>query len=223
MNREYPRLHEQFVMSAAKKDGSLTEFVNDHEKLVSYVLERLKNAEPLMGLEDNSSPPSDCTKLGDYQLVKLIWILDALERDEGFRKSIGDEMESDLADKGAAHGGLITLAGKRLKVKMIPSRLLPQSMLRDDSKYANYLYDPGEIDLTPECLFFFHFHAFEEESSRFANPTNSDLKESERRTIDGLLFTKTIGKRFNVDFYSVGRDSENRPFEIVLDLGTYEY
>ncbi len=220
----YQKQHKNYVLGLAKNDIRLRDFFDDHEKLCSFVKRRLEGITPLAGPENlPNSDPSECSKLSDHQLVKLVWLVDSLEMNRELRESIGTELEADYKDKKSAHGGVITFKDNRLQITMIPGRPIPSEIFGARKNYENYSYDPVEFDLAPDAMFLFHFHAFEEDNSRFASPTNSDLKEAERRKADGLVFTKIMGNRFNADYYFVGRDKDNRPFNVVLDLGVYEY
>ncbi|MFH1448635.1 MAG: hypothetical protein ABIG39_07270 [Candidatus Micrarchaeota archaeon] len=221
---DYEKAHEEYVLSCATKDRKINEMLYNHSKLCSYLEKRLKGITVLAGPENlPNSEPATASKLKDYQLIKIIWLMDALEMNKDFRASVGKEMNIDYVDKESAHGGVIVLEDNVLKIRLIPGRSLPPDIIDGNKNYRNYLYNPVDFNRSKTSLFLFHFHAFEEDNSKFASPTNSDLKEAERRKIDGILFTKIMGNRFNTDFFSVGRDDNNRPFQIVLDLGLYEY
>jgi hypothetical protein len=221
MDSVYLSEHRRFVAELAKKDTKLHGMMYEPERLRDYVENRLGGVDVMQGPENlPNSSPSDCRKLGDYQLIKLVWLLDTLEMSREFRSTIGREMERDYIDKKSAHGGAIVLREEGLGIVAIPGRPLPTDF-STHPELENYSYDPVDFTPSKEFMFLFHFHAFQEENSRFASPTNSDLKEAERRGMDCLVFTKIMGNRFNVDFYAVGRDSGNRPFSVVLDLGVY--
>ncbi len=224
MQDDFLDKHRRFVLDLAKNDVKLRDLIEDRRRLCTYLKNRLSQITTLPGFENlPNSDPSECESLQAYQLAKIIWLLDSLEMNADFRKRTGEEIESDYGDKKSAHGGAIVFRDNSLRLLMIPNKPVPQGFAGFDKSFENYSYEPIEFEPTPDIMFLFHFHAFEEDNSRFASPTNSDLKEAERRKFDGLVITKIIGTRFNVDYYFVGRDDENRPFDVVLDLGVYEY
>ncbi|MFH0817213.1 MAG: hypothetical protein V1909_01115 [Candidatus Micrarchaeota archaeon] len=215
--------HKRLVLELAKKDRKLKDLIEDHRRLCAYLESRLKEIIVLQSIENvPNSNISECGKLENYQLVKLVWLLDVLETSPEFRKKIGERLEADYEDKKSAHGGAVVLRNDSLHLLMIPGNPMPKEVFSASKNFENYTYVPVEFAQTPEFMFLFHFHAFDEDNSRFASPTNSDLREAERRKFDGLVFTKIIGNRFDADYFFVGRDSENRPFDVVIDLGVYD-
>ena len=224
MQDDFLARHVGFVLGLAKKDDKLHDLFSDHWRLYSYVMSRLEALDAMPGLENlPNSDLSECGKLQDYQLIKLVWLLDSLQMSSNFRKRIGSEMEADLKDGGSAHGGAVVFGEDELGIRMIPGKPPGPSASRTGKNFENYSYDPIDFTMTPEFMFLFHFHAFEEDSSKFASPTGSDLKDAERRGFDCLVFTKLIGKHFNADFYFAGKSGEDKPFKLVLDLGVYGY
>jgi hypothetical protein len=224
MEGDYRKKNREFVLNLAKKDKKLHDIIDDFPRLCAYVASRLELVTPLQGPENlPHGSPSYCSKLEDYQLAKISWMLDSLEMDAEFKRKIGEKLEEDIKDKESAYGGFVVFGESSLALRLVPSKPHPPGAYSGKNNYSNYCYDPVEASLLPEALFMFHFHAFNEENSKFASPSNSDLKEAERRNADCLVFTKIMGNRFNVDFYFVSRDASNRPFNIILDLGVYEY
>ncbi|MFH1470397.1 MAG: hypothetical protein ABIF01_01495 [Candidatus Micrarchaeota archaeon] len=224
MSDTFDSEHRKFVLELASKDRGLADIVDDRARLCAHVRKKLGEIISLQSLDNlPNSDVSECEKLNDYQLVKISWLLETLEMNSDFRAKIGSELEKDFEDRESAHGGVIAFRESSLRILMVPGKPLLKGLSGASKNYENYSYSPVEFNLEPQHLFVFHFHAFEEDNSKFASPTNSDLKEAERRKFDGLVFTKIFGKRFDVDYFYVGRDIENRPFDVVLDLGVYEY
>ena len=224
MQNDFLVRHSEFVLGLAKKDDKLHDLIGDHWRLYSYVTSRLEALKAMPGLENMpNSEISECGKLRDYQLAKLVWLLDSLQMSSNFRKRIGAEIEADLKDEKSAHGGVIVFQKDELGVIMIPGKALGPAASGAGKKFEHFSYEPIDFAMKPEFMFLFHFHAFEEDSSKFASPTGSDLKDAERRGFDGIVFTKLIGKHFNADFYFAGKDVDDNPFRLVLDLGVYGY
>ena len=139
-------------------------------------------------------------------LLKAALVLDELDRPEMVAMFEG-WLADDLADRTREMGGYARLrTGGRLAFSLFEGAAAEG---RDD----RLLLPPRPA----EAALDFHFHATDDDDSAFAGPSSggpgTDLFRAARHRLDGLVFTRLAGGRFNVDLYTSR--------ETVLDLGVY--
>jgi hypothetical protein len=191
--------------------------------------------------------------LKENQKYKIDYLLDELKNNENFLRSIGGEIEADVADTSAEHGGYITQMGEGLHLFSIKSALLKQEEIVNDipnvtmvilNPNANYKYEMPPSRWTWPHIFQFHMHAITDDDSNFAGPScmedqsyrhgvRGDIGYVMRRarelgSSDQLVITKLEGQKINVGYYGAylnpSDDPETaKPIVSVINLGDWEY
>lgn len=148
--------------------------------------------------------------------------------EQKFRAQIGEIIEEDLKNLDSEHGGLVLFdRDANLTLMNIPSKI----------NYDNDMYRiPRESFKIPHVITY-HLHAASQDETKSSGPSTTDMFSSLEMCIDfeeahDIVITKLEGRRFNVDFYgfefTLDKFSKNtivdvNDFEIMLDLGVYEY
>ena len=199
--------------------------VGDKERLRKINLDRLNKLEHIERKDPTYKKSYNLYTLNIIELLKVYLTLESLQEEKVYTE-IGKQIKEDLTDKNKEHGGLVFLDDDlNLVLKKYKSAIYTNN--------ESYIW-PSSIEGTPTFAYY-HFHASEVNSSRYAGPSDTDLiypytnpqfRRSRRFTsYTGLVFTKLEGDKFNADIYSI----ENRNYRliqkppIVVDLGNYSY
>lgn len=224
-NQELARRNNQYIADNIALREDMRAIVSDPEKAKQELVTRL-------GLVDHSyryttELPTTVFNLSPRQLVRVYLIMEALKT-EKFKTDIGVIVEDDLKDMDSEHGGLVLFDGGNLTLHDIPS-----ASKGDNNRYRL----AGEFLNTPHIIPF-HLHADSQDETESSGPSTIDMFFS---SLEGYLdsgeshnivVTKLKGRRFNIDFYGFEFKSDNLPkdtiinandYEIMLDLGIYEY
>jgi hypothetical protein len=193
--------------------------MQDDEYLIESITSHLKNLEHTYVVKDtNNTIFYKVSELNLGQLQRVYLMIKSLEK-TSFIQEIGKEIERDVENKFAEHGGLILFNKKRAYLKSI------ESCLVKDTIYNGSYGSPEESFSIPN-FGSFHIHAEDYNEIDYAHPSSRDLiisyfsTDLANETHDFLITSLKKGK-FNVDYY--GGHKINNPLTKVLDLGNYSY
>jgi|SRR3989338_1973073 len=223
-NQELARRNNQYIADNIALREGMRAIVSAPEKAKQNLVTRL-------GLVGHSyrytnELPTTVFNLSPRQLVRAYLIMEALKT-EKFKTDIGVIVEDDLKDMDSEHGGLVLFDGGNLTLHDIPSA----------SKGDNNRYILAGDSLNLPHIIPFHLHAASQDETENSGPSTIDMFSSLEGYLDSgeshnIVVTKLKGRRFNIDFYGFEFKSDNLPkdtiinandYEIMLDLGVYEY
>lgn len=204
--------------------------IETREDLSSFLERRERsrlqcNYEGLVTYKDHDA----VARLNQNQLEKISRLVRGLSNYD-LASSIGQHMEEDLRDEYSEHGGRIIEKSGNLVLEPVPSHF------PEKDKRNNFLFRPSPEDLEAPNLFFYHFHAMQEDCSRFVGPgylynpetgeVRGDLlqlrKGIERKGFaDELVFTKLPGEKFNATYF--GGYREQSQVTMIINLGDWNY
>jgi len=187
--------------------------------------------------------------LGRRQFDKISELVFELRCNEDFVSSIGRELEEDIEDEMAEHGGLVMYdKNDRLKILPLTSEVLAVEEIPSDlpdvttprlTPGANMRYVMPAAGYVIPHLFGYHMHAVSENdswaagpsydvSSFFKNKIGGDIGSAygqikEDGASDQIVITKLKGRRFNVGYFGGQLDDSGEPVVSVLNLGDYDY
>jgi hypothetical protein len=223
--KDSPQFNLEYIESAKRNNQYLEECIKNNPRLhdSQYLMGKLnfflKNSEHTYVKKDTDNTIFyDVSELSLNQLQRVYLIIKSLE-DSSFIQEIGKEIEEDVKDKYAEHGGIILFDKKRVHLKSI------ESCLVKDTIY-NGFYGPSEESFFTSNLGSFHIHAEDYTEIDYAHPSSRDLITSYFSThitneAHDFLITSLRKGTFNLDYYG-GHKAEN-PITKILDLGNYNY
>lgn len=220
-----PSFNSEYLENAKKSNEYLHELIKnksnmqDSEYLMKNIEFSLKNLEHTYVVKDtNNTIFYKISELNLGQLQRIYLMIKSL-KEPSFVQEIGREIEKDVNNKFAEHGGLILFNKKRVYLKSIESCLIKDTIY-------NGFYGPSEESFSIPNLGSFHIHAEEYNEKDYAHPSSRDLIISyfsthlANETHDFVITSLEKGK-FNVDYY--GGHKINNPITKILDLGNYTY
>ena len=156
--------------------------------------------------------------INSIDLLKLGILLEKT-KDESFIRDVGQAIERDIYDIYTEHGGFVTLDNN---LNVVFTNYDPieteRQLLAGNNEYnlevLSFNYPALNTSISP-TIAVYHFHATDLDDTEAASPSYGDLKETRDNGVDGIVITKLIGNRFNIDFFT----SKG----VVIDLGDYLY
>jgi hypothetical protein len=112
----------------------------------------------------------------------------------------------DLADTSTEHGGLLVHEDGAIRVLHFPPR--PAQRLHDRAFVAS----ADMLARSTDALFHFHMQTQRWDNSRYAGPSQGDVRYARLHGVSCVVFTSTDRDTLNADYY--------QPDGVVIDLGS---
>ena len=180
--------------------------------------------------------------LSERQFNKLSLLTTQLANNSDFRSSIGRELEEDVKDTLAEHGGLVVYKDRKYEINPIKSSYkymekTPSGVVINPD--ANNRYKMSETSKKRRHDFRFHMHAQYKDSTKHNGPSififpykdksiggdvNYIITQIKKfKTSDELVITKLKDRNFNVCYLGGFLGYKEEPIVFLLNLGDYSY